>query len=193
MTTIRNNRRSLKSTSAGIFNRGAGFLLMCVLMLSIWGGGPLSALAHQQKVAISQILFNPQSGNIEVTHRLYFHDAEHAVQEEWGSADLTANDEDMEKLALYVRSNFIFSLEGEPLALKPVGVEIDGPYVWIYDEIEIPKKRIKAITIENYILRDVWESQANLVNLEVGKFRESAFFTGEDKAKTIELKKPKTH
>ena len=175
-------------------NKGAALVglyvgFLCLGLLTPLMG--LSALAHQQKLAITHILFNPQSGNIEISHRLYFHDAEHAVQEEWGSADLTANDEDMKKLALYVRSNFIMSGNGKPLLTKPVGTEIDGPYVWIYDEIEIPKKRLKTLTLENYILRDVWQDQANLVNVEIGNFTQSAFFAGKDQAKIIEIKKPK--
>jgi len=145
----------------------------------------LSIKAHEQKVAITQILFNQNSGNIEISHRINLHDAEHAVQDFWGIADLLSNKEDLDKLALYVRGNFFLSSNAKKLSLTPVGVEVDGNYVWVYDEVKIPKKRIKILTIENYILRDVWKEQSNLVNVELGKFRKSAFFAQDDKAKDI--------
>ncbi len=147
--------------------------------------------AHEQKTSITEILFNPNTGNVEVSHRLNLHDAEHAVQDIWGEADLISQTEHLDRLALYVRGNFFMAAHGKPLALKPVGAEIDGPYVWVYDEITIPKKRIRILTVENYILRDVWKEQANLVNLEIGEFRSSVFFAGKDEAKDIKLKKKK--
>ncbi len=163
------------------------FLLFCTGLFA----GLLPAHSHEQKTAITKILFNDKTGNIEVSHRLNVHDAEHAVQNFWGTADLISDPEDMDNLALYVRSNFILRAGKKILEPNPVGHEIDGPYVWIYDELEIPKKRMKSLTIENYILRDVWEAQSNLVNIELGKFRASENFTGDDTAKLIELKKPK--
>ena len=39
-----------------------------------------SALAHQQRAAITKVLFNKNTGNLEVMHRFFLHDTEHAVQ-----------------------------------------------------------------------------------------------------------------
>lgn len=36
--------------------------------------------AHQIKAAITTVLFNPRTENIEVMHRFNLHDAEHAVK-----------------------------------------------------------------------------------------------------------------
>jgi len=149
-----------------------------------------SASAHEQKVAISEVLFNPNTGNIEIAHRINLHDAEHAVQEQWGTSDLLTDPEDLEKLALYTRGNFFMWLNGEQVTPAPVGVEVDGIYVWIYDEYPIPAQPVKTLTIDNSILRDVWEKQANLVNVEIGKFRKSAFFAGADREKVIEIVSP---
>ncbi|MEL6111752.1 MAG: DUF6702 family protein [Pseudomonadota bacterium] len=145
------------------------------------------AVAHEQKVAITEVLFNANSGNIEIAHRLYLHDAEHAVQEQWGKADLMSDPEDLDKLALYTRGNFFLWLDGELATPTPVGVEVDGPYVWVYDELPIPVAMISTVTIDNTILRDVWRAQANLVNLQIGTVRKSAFFAGDDEKKDITL------
>jgi hypothetical protein len=37
------------------------------------------AFAHQQKAAETTVLFNKRSGQLEVSHRFYMHDTEHAV------------------------------------------------------------------------------------------------------------------
>ncbi len=181
-------KKTIKNRS--IFNKAiAGSFLLSAILISIGTFfGASSAFAHEQKVSITQIFFNPVSGNIEIAHRLYLHDAEHAVQEVWGSADLISDPEDLKKLALYVRSNFILGAGKKIFSLTPIGTEIDGNYVWVYDEVKIPKKRIKALHIENYILRDVWREQSNLVNVEIGDFRKSEFFAGKDKVKKIMLK-----
>ncbi|MEM1194071.1 MAG: DUF6702 family protein [Pseudomonadota bacterium] len=156
-----------------------------VLLVAI-GSLPV-AHAHEQKVAITEILFNANSGNVEIAHRLYLHDAEHAVQDQWGKADLMSDPEDLQNLALYTRGNFFLWLDGQQVTPAPVGVEVDGPYVWVYDELPIPENKIRTITIDNTILRDVWEAQANLVNVEIGRFRKSAFFAGDDEKKEIVL------
>ena len=51
------------------------YIAIVILLLA----APLSA--HQQKEAITRVLFNPRTGNIEVMHRFLLHDAEHAVKE----------------------------------------------------------------------------------------------------------------
>ncbi|MEO0613481.1 MAG: DUF6702 family protein [Pseudomonadota bacterium] len=157
-----------------------------VLLVAI-GSLPV-AHAHEQKVAITEILFNANSGNVEIAHRLYLHDAEHAVQDQWGKADLMSDPEDLQNLALYTRGNFVLWLDGQQVTPTPVGVEVDGPYIWVYDELPIPENKIRTITIDNTILRDVWQSQANLVNVEIGRFRKSAFFADDDEKKEIMLK-----
>ena len=52
--------------------------LLTLLTLLCCFGHSLSA-AHQQKTAVTRILFNDSTGNIEVMHRFFIHDAEHAA------------------------------------------------------------------------------------------------------------------
>ena len=50
-------------------------LVLCCLSLQL--------SAHEMKSAITKVLFNQRTGNIEVMHRFYVHDAEHAVKSCW--------------------------------------------------------------------------------------------------------------
>ena len=61
------------------------------------------AWTHQQKEAITRILFNPRTGNIEVMHRFLLHDAEHAVRQlRNGKADILGSESDREFFSVFL-------------------------------------------------------------------------------------------
>ncbi|MCC2616978.1 hypothetical protein LJ739_12065 [Aestuariibacter halophilus] len=133
----------------------------CALLLSA------GAHAHQQKAAITKVLFNPRTDNIEVMHRFYLHDAEHAVKEIFGKqADVLGSAETRQQFADYVAERFfIVTDNGEPLPLSRVGVELDGKFLWVYQETE-QLQGLSSLKIRHNALRDIWHSQINTVNIE---------------------------
>ena len=153
---------------------------------------PIQSVAHQQKNALTRIFFNPNTGNIEVMHRFFLHDAEHAASLIFGERQaLLESAESRQLFSSYVINRFAIeaSFEGgesEELALQYIGEEVDGQYMWVYQEIP-QSLAITAMTIVNLALRDVWEDQSNLVNIE----REGAIFSltfqGSDEVLSIEL------
>ncbi|MFQ5562265.1 MAG: DUF6702 family protein [Parvularculaceae bacterium] len=146
------------------------------LIVCAFVGVAAPARAHQQRVALTTVLFNDRTGNIEVMHRLYVHDAEHAARNFWGTADLLDNAADQKRFGDYVRARFTLKTpDNETLELAPVGQEADGPYLWVYEETFIPDN-LEGLVIDNRILRDLWSDQANLVNVEKGEFRDSLLF-----------------
>ncbi len=74
----------------------------------------------------------------------------------------------------------------EDLALSFVGSEIDGQFLWVYQEIP-QSESIAALTIVNLALRDVWPDQSNLVNIERDGKVLSLTFDGSDEVLSIEL------
>lgn len=123
--------------------------------------------AHQDREAITKVLFNPRTGNIEVMHRFLLHDVEHAVKElRGGMADILGSEPDREFFSAYVHQRFgITDQAGRQLPLKPVGHEIEGRFLWVYAETPIPQE-ITALTLRHEALRDIWPGQVNLVNVE---------------------------
>ena len=91
----------------------------------------MPATAHQQKEAITRVVFNDRTGNIEVMHRFLLHDAEHAIGQLFGqSADLLGNPADRDRFEEYVHSGFsLLDQDGEVIALAPVGNEIDSRFL----------------------------------------------------------------
>jgi hypothetical protein len=140
-----------------IVNCLVGTLLLAAFSLS----------AHQQKSAISTVLFNPRTENIEIMHRFRMHDAEHAVKEILGKdADIINSKKTQEQFGEYVNQRFnLFDSDEQPLPLKLVGVELDGKFFWVYQETTQPTK-MDNMTIRHDALRDLWPEQVNTINVE---------------------------
>lgn len=138
-------------------------LLACVLLWPAAQG----VHAHQQKAAITRVLFNSNSGNLEVMHRFYVHDAEHAVRQLVDpNADLIASAAAREQFAQYVTERFtLLSTEGSTLSLGYVGQEVEGIFLWVYQEMPLPEK-LTGISVVHNVLREIWPEQNNLVNIE---------------------------
>ncbi|MEM8933321.1 MAG: DUF6702 family protein [Acidobacteriota bacterium] len=133
--------------------------------------------AHQQKEAITRVLFNTRSGNIEVMHRFLLHDAEHATRKIFGGdVDLLASAAARDQFERYVHERFALAGEnGAAIDLVPIGNEIDGRFLWVYAEAPIPEG-LTGLTLSHDALRDVWPEQVNLVNVERDKTVRSATF-----------------
>jgi hypothetical protein len=146
-----------KITMNKIVNCLVGTLLFAAFSLS----------AHQQKSAISTVLFNPRTENIEIMHRFRVHDAEHAVREILGKdADIIDSKKTQEQFGEYVNQRFsLFDSDKQSLPLKMVGVELDGKFFWVYQETTQPTK-MDNMTIRHDALRDLWPEQVNTINVE---------------------------
>ena len=126
-----------------------------------------SLSAHQQKSAISTILFNARTENIEIMHRFRVHDAEHAVKEILGKdADIIDSQQTQKQFGDYVNQRFnLFDNNQQSLPLKMVGVELDGKFFWVYQETSQPTK-LNNMTVRHNALRDLWPEQINTINIE---------------------------
>jgi hypothetical protein len=155
--------------------RAAAAALCIALTLQAAG----TAGAHQQKEAVTRVLFNPRTGNVEVMHRFLVHDVEHALEQtENRPADVLGSEADRARFAAYVHDRFsITDGGGAPLALTPVGLELDGKFLWVYAEAPI-RPGLERLLIRHGALRDVWRDQVNLVNVERDGVVRSAVFSG---------------
>lgn len=146
----------------GLFIVVAVFLLVLVSSVS-----KNIAFAHQQKAAETTVLFNKRSGQLEVSHRFYMHDTEHAVQSLFDkSADIIKLDKTQQQFANYVAKQFLVrSLTNDELPLSSVGYEVEGKFFWVYQETAIPDE-LTGVKLYNGALRDLWPTQINMVNIE---------------------------
>ena len=126
-----------------------------------------TVLAHQQKAAETTVLFNKNSGQLEIMHRFYLHDTEHAVQALFDkNADILDSDKTQQQFADYVAKQFLARTLGDKaLPLNSVGYEVEGKFFWVYQDTA-PPKGLKGIKLYNGTLRDLWPMQINMVNIE---------------------------
>ena len=125
-----------------------------------------NAMAHQQKAAITKILFNAKTQHIEVMHRFYLHDAEHAVEHIFDrNADIINSNKTQREFSEYVAERFSLKSAGKVLPLSKVGFEIDGKFFWVYQETPEPVA-LTELSVQHNALRDIWPDQENLVNIE---------------------------
>ena len=149
--------------------QGTSALLPSLIVLTVICASLFSAQlqAHQIKAAITTVLFNQRTENIEVMHRFNLHDAEHAVKALFDKhADIMDDIDTQQAFADYVAKHFaILDSEGEPLALAKVGFEVEGKHFWVYQETAEPPA-LEGLKIRHDALRDLWPKQVNTINVE---------------------------
>ncbi len=135
------------------------------LLLLVAASCPLGA--HEMKAALTKVLLNERSGNIEVMHRFYVHDAEHGVKQLFDkSADLLNSEHTQQTFSDYVSKEFaLATLDGRPIMLTLLGGQLDGRYFWVYQEASIPAG-LTGLRIQHKALQALWPTQVNTVNIE---------------------------
>jgi len=127
--------------------------------------------------AITRVLFNQRTGNVEIMHRFYVHDAEHALSQFVGKQIYLEEDRDAQKtFAAYVQAHFSLGLgKPEPTDLINVGQEIEGKFIWVYQEFPIPEV-VPSLWFRFDALQEYWPGQLNQINVEgLGKVRSIRF------------------
>ena len=165
MTNKLSLARLLQSSHALLASVG-GLAIAASLFVSAMSFSTI-AQAHQIKAAITTVLFNPRTENIEVMHRFNLHDAEHAVKALFDKhADIMDDVKTQQQFADYVANHFaILNAAGESLKLADVGFEVEGKHFWVYQETAEPPV-LEGIKIRHDALRDLWPKQVNTLNVE---------------------------
>lgn len=150
------------------------FLWVFVLVLTVWAN---NLFAHQQKAAETTMLISNDGTKLEVSHRFYLHDTEHAVKAIFEKkADIINSKATQQQFATYVGSQFVaHTLNDKALALSSVGYEVEGKFFWVYQEATLSKP-LEGVKVYNGTLRELWPTQVNMVNIEgQGKVRTMYF------------------
>lgn len=163
-----------------------------LVVMMLLGAFSAPGFTHQIKSAISTVLFNVNSQRLEVMHRFYLHDAEHAVALlGHKGADIVSNTATQQAFADYVTKHFAMSVNGKPVPMAAVGHEIDGKFLWVYQDTEMPDA-VEAIQMQHSALQDIWPDQVNTVNVEgqINGKKALKTLTFQDSAKLLEVTFP---
>lgn len=139
--------------------------ILILVLCTLWA---CASQAHQMKTAITKVLFNARTGNVEVMHRFYVHDAEHALSQIAGKQIHLLDDQAAQaQFGRYVASHFAFGYEqAQALVLNYVGQELDGKFIWVYQEMPVPATAPTQLWFKHTSLQDFWPEQMNQVNVE---------------------------
>ena len=161
-------------------------LALALLLAPFAGGG--SALAHQQKIAITTVALNARTGMIEIMHQVPLHDAEHALTAQGiRNPDIIGSSKSREQFAAYVTRRFLIAVDGTAVTPAYVGSEITGGSLWVYQEIAAPAAGKAALRINSQILTDIWARQENRVNIGGGTRPQTLIFQAGDPAREAML------
>lgn len=158
-------------------------LVGVIVMLGVGAG------AHELKAALTEILYNPRSGQLEVAHRFVIHDAEHALAQTTGrQVDLVSDNDAQATFARHVADQFTLANgDGTHFELTLLGSQIEQGYIWVYQEAPLSLIDTDTLLIRHDALREQWPDQVNMVNVRRGKEVRSVRFTGADSFKRVRL------
>ena len=141
------------------------------------------SFAHQKKEALTKVLLNERTGNIEVMHRFLTHDVEHALKRLTGeSNDVLLTAQAQQRFSDYAAAKFELAFTADPstqstdLELQAVGHELEGPFFWVYFEAPIPPV-LTSFLVQQSSLQEIWPTQVNLVNIERDGHVQGLLFT----------------
>jgi len=146
------------------------------------------ARAHEQKLAMTEILINDRTGLVEVAHRFILHDAEAALNaRSAANVDLVASADDRAEFAAYVAASFqLLAPRFPPPHLTVIGTEIKDGSIWVYQEMPIGSGADMLI-MRHDALRDIWSEQVNAVIIRRNGDHQTLIFSDSDKIKTAVL------
>lgn len=152
--------------------RVAGLGLLAIALASS------PAIAHRLEAALSVVEINPSSGVLEITHRLYAHDLEHALDLGPVGAGYFETSEGQAAIKAYCeRQFFLGDGRGKAMPLQFVGAELSGDLLYVY--FEAGRYSGRALTLDSNLLQDFTQAQVNQVNVRRdGKTISARFQTG---------------
>lgn len=141
----------------------------CVLIAGLAlmaGPGSGAAWAHREHAGLTEVTVNPNTGEMEVVHRLFVHDLMEALgRDDQETADYVGSPEGLAEIRDYAARQFrLGEGDGRLIPLDYVGAEVDGEFTWIYF-VGDPPSAEGGFLVDNDLLADHLDDQVMLTNL----------------------------
>ncbi len=122
--------------------------------------------AHKLHYSLTELFWRQDQTTLEIVHSFHLDDAMTLLTDvDNPSGELPAATQ--ARLLLYAEQHFKLSQAGRRLTLEPVGAQIDGNYLWIYQEHLMPHLPT-PLRVECTLMHDVSPRHQNQVNLRIG-------------------------
>lgn len=148
--------------------------LLCIvgLALSVLG----FAQVHPFYVSVCQVDHNTQTRALEISMKIFTNDLEATLKAKTGKVLNLGTDKEIsdadDLLGVYLNEHFSVKINGVLSRYKFLGKETDMDVTWCYMEV-VEVNSVNSIEVTNDILTEQFETQTNLINIQVGKVRKS--------------------
>jgi len=149
-------------TMPGLKNIGKlFFILLLIIGLGSW-------TLHKFYVSLTEVRFNPSSGRIEISIRIFPDDLDRALLEKHGiftqlATELEAPEADS-LLMEYLLDHFSLEVNGRSIELDYLGKETEADAIWCYLESEMVSEPLTYL-VQSTILTLSFEDQVNIVQV----------------------------
>jgi len=125
---------------------------------------------HKYYLSLTEINYKKDENSLHITMRLFIDDLEKSLEANFNEKlDLdTANENPKTNkyISYYLNKNFEIKVNNKKLILNFLGKEYENNVVYFYIEIDsVPQ--IKTISVQNTILMDKFETQQNIIKLNM--------------------------
>ncbi|HLM02322.1 MAG TPA: DUF6702 family protein [Pyrinomonadaceae bacterium] len=170
--------------------RFAGVLLVLALFTFHFSFFTISA--HRYHMSLTRMDYNEKEKLVEISIQLFTHDLVPALEQKTGKRVDLEKTPDVDKQILgYLSDNFVLkNKNGEPLALKWVGKEMEVDAVWVYVETSSAES-LSGASLQNTVLFESFPEQVNLVIARFGGKKADLMFKVGDRFKEIRENAPK--
>jgi hypothetical protein len=129
---------------------------------------------HPFYVGLMEIHYKKADLKLEITHKAFFDDLEHALSEttnkKWRFELHSDNQKFKTILENYIKSHFKFVINGKTFDYDFLGFEKEDDVVYIYCEIH-NVSNVKKLEVQNTLLCDYFKEQQNIINVFDGSQR----------------------
>ncbi len=126
----------------------------------------MPAHGHRANFSLTDLCWWPDRRVLEVTHSIHLDDAM-VLLASLGAPDGSLAPEIQARLMLYLGRHFVLTAGERALTLQPIGVRIDGEYLWLYQELK--RERLpESLQVRCTLMQDFAAEQTNQVDFRVG-------------------------
>lgn len=136
-------------------------------------------LFHPLHISVTEITWDEKEKELEIMLRIFADDLEFAIRNAKNDSELNLlkpSNTTTDKLAWeYLQSRFRLKADGMIQSIKYLGHETDEDVLILYIQV-LPVEKFETLDITNSIITELYDDQANLVNVTI-----------DDKTKSLRL------
>ncbi|MDN5201808.1 hypothetical protein QQ008_10555 [Fulvivirgaceae bacterium BMA10] len=149
-----------------------------------------SMAIHPFHVSVCEIEFDQKTAALQITQRIFLDDIELGLRKTFGK-DFDIMDDQIKQevedmLEKYLQEHLVLKVNDQPVDINYLGHEMDREAIWCYLEVQ-NIKAVQKVEVENTILFEEFDDQANLVHVEFNDNIKSFKLTPEKRIDSVEF------